>query len=125
MVGGHVPDYWRVRDPDDDELPKEKKKVVSFDEVMDNFDKRESEQRGDNVVIEVLEENEITVTVFQLCQWTVLTGIGAFYQGISALEIESVLRMLNIDQSKWHEVVIGIKSYMVPSAQKQLNKEKK
>lgn len=122
MVGGYVPSYWRRKSHKQSLL--KHGEIITPDQLKELSEDIENNSK-DEVIIEVLEENEITVTVFQLCQWTVLAGIGAFYQGISALEIESVLRMLNIDQSKWQEVVIGIKSYMVPSAQKQLNKEKK
>lgn len=106
-----MPDYWRVRDPDD-ELP-EQKEVLTLEEIMESFDKRESERRGDNVVIEVLKENEATVNVFRFCCFD-------FNGNISASEIHSVLLLFCVPKKKWSDVLMGIHDHMVPTVQKYL-----
>lgn len=58
---------------------------------------------------EVLEENWLSVQVFQRCKPDWIGAMKPVYAGIAATEMESVCRLLGIPTESWPEVSEGVR----------------
>lgn len=59
--------------------------------------------------IEVLACNELTVSVFQVCQLTYMVGMGgSACMGLPMTEIRAGLTCLRVPRAEWPEVSVGL-----------------
>lgn len=69
-------------------------------------------------------ENWLTANVFLTCRWTLVVGMGsAYWQGISAQEIEAACRLHRVPRAEVLDVLRGI-HHMESAAQPILNEKK-
>lgn len=69
-------------------------------------------------------ENWQVAQVFLACRWILVLGFGgAYWQGISAQEIDAACRLRCVPRAKWPEVLDGVR-IMESAAQPILNEKK-
>jgi hypothetical protein len=59
-------------------------------------------------VIEVLQENLRTAEVFLRCQPQIALGMGVFWQGVTAREIESACHLMHVPYEEEPDVLDGV-----------------
>jgi hypothetical protein len=107
---------WLLPDPEDDEddsseeAEQENKgasiPIGTIEESLDDAtDPRASQQP---IFVGILERNWVVLDVFNACLPDVSIGMGVFWQGVGAGEVDSACRLLHVPHEEWPRVTYGV-----------------